>query len=163
MVAVYLRQNPETWLGAVEALEERILVLDGATGTAMQDAELTAEDFGGEELEGCNENLVFTRPDVIAQVHADFYEAGADIVVAHMGCTSGGTIGAETVTPLDESVGRIQEIVDSLNRIGKQRRVLQFCEVTVNESKSNHPGPPRSPASIIRRQIARRGESDVVE
>ncbi|HBF23862.1 MAG TPA: hypothetical protein DDW23_08640 [Planctomycetes bacterium] len=39
-------------------------------------------------------------------------DAGADIVVAHMGCTSGGTIGAESVSPLDECVGRIQEIVD---------------------------------------------------
>ncbi|HYH45826.1 MAG TPA: homocysteine S-methyltransferase family protein, partial [Thermoanaerobaculia bacterium] len=63
-----------------QALAERILVLDGATGTAMQDANLTADDFGGPELEGCNENLCATRPDVVDGVHASYLEAGADIV-----------------------------------------------------------------------------------
>lgn len=40
-------------------------------------------------------------------------EAGADIVVAHMGCTSGGTIGARTVSPLDECVEKIQQILEA--------------------------------------------------
>lgn len=44
-------------------------------------------------------------------------EAGADIVVAHMGCTSGGTIGAETVSPLDECVGKIQDIVTACKSV----------------------------------------------
>jgi predicted TIM-barrel enzyme len=44
-------------------------------------------------------------------------EAGADIVVAHMGCTSGGTIGATTVTPLDECVGKIQTIVEACKSV----------------------------------------------
>ena len=48
-----------------EALDERILVLDGATGTALQGFDLTAEDFGGPALEGCNENLCITRPEVV--------------------------------------------------------------------------------------------------
>ena len=43
-------------------------------------AELTAADFGGPELEGCNENLVLTRPDVISDIHRAYYEAGSDIV-----------------------------------------------------------------------------------
>ena len=63
-----------------EALASRILVLDGATGTAMQNIELTADDFGGAELEGCNENLCATRPDVVARVHDGYLAAGADIV-----------------------------------------------------------------------------------
>jgi len=61
-------------------LEQRILVLDGATGTSLQEIELTAEDFGGPALEGCNENLVVTRPDVVEAVHRGFLEAGADII-----------------------------------------------------------------------------------
>ena len=61
-------------------LAERILILDGAMGTQLQDMHLTAEDFGGHALEGCNENLVLTRPDAIAKVHAAYLEAGADIV-----------------------------------------------------------------------------------
>ncbi|HKV41200.1 MAG TPA: methionine synthase [Blastocatellia bacterium] len=62
------------------ALAERILVLDGAMGTAIQVRNLTAADFGGPELEGCNENLVVTRPDVIVDIHRGYLEAGADIV-----------------------------------------------------------------------------------
>lgn len=64
----------------LDALQNRILVIDGAMGTMLQQANLTAEDFGGVDLEGCNENLVLTRPDVIAHVHRAYYEAGADIV-----------------------------------------------------------------------------------
>jgi len=61
-------------------LDERILVLDGAMGTMIQQVNLTADDFGGAALEGCNENLVLTRPDVIRDIHKKYFEAGADIV-----------------------------------------------------------------------------------
>ena len=63
-----------------EALDSRILVLDGAMGTMVQQANLTAADFGGTALEGCNENLVRTRPDVILDIHRAYFEAGADMV-----------------------------------------------------------------------------------
>ncbi len=62
------------------ALEERILLLDGATGTALQDANLTAADFGGAELEGCNEHLCITRPDVVRGVSETYLAVGADVV-----------------------------------------------------------------------------------
>jgi 5-methyltetrahydrofolate--homocysteine methyltransferase len=65
-------------LGAL--LSERILVLDGAMGTMLQQRHLTAEDFGGAALEGCNENLVRTRPDVVLDIHRKYFEAGSDIV-----------------------------------------------------------------------------------
>lgn len=63
-----------------ELLSERILVLDGAMGTMLQQRHLTAEDFGGAALEGCNENLVRTRPDVVLNIHRKYFEAGSDIV-----------------------------------------------------------------------------------
>jgi len=63
-----------------ELLAERILVLDGAMGTMLQQRNLTAADFGGPSLEGCNENLVRTRPDVVLDIHRKYFEAGADIV-----------------------------------------------------------------------------------
>ena len=69
-------------------MAERILVLDGATGTMLQSKELGPDDFGGAELEGCNENLVRTRPDVILDVHRAYLEAGADIIETD---TFGGT------------------------------------------------------------------------
>ena len=63
-----------------ELLAERILVLDGAMGTMLQQRNLSAADFGGASLEGCNENLVRTRPDVVLDVHRKYLEAGSDIV-----------------------------------------------------------------------------------
>jgi 5-methyltetrahydrofolate--homocysteine methyltransferase len=62
------------------ALADRILILDGAMGTMIQQRNLTAADFGGPALEGCNEHLVLTRPDVIRDIHRQYFEAGADIV-----------------------------------------------------------------------------------
>ena len=64
----------------LSALSERILVLDGATGTALQAANLSAADFGGPDLEGCNENLCRTRPDVVDGVHERYLRAGCDVV-----------------------------------------------------------------------------------
>ena len=61
-------------------LSERVLVLDGAMGTMLQQRNLTAEDFGGAALEGCNENLVRTRPDVVLDIHRKYFAAGSDIV-----------------------------------------------------------------------------------
>jgi 5-methyltetrahydrofolate--homocysteine methyltransferase len=63
-----------------ELLRQRILVLDGAMGTMLQQQNLTAEDFGGARLEGCNENLVITRPDVVLAIHRKYLGAGADII-----------------------------------------------------------------------------------
>ncbi len=59
---------------------ERVVVLDGAMGTMLQARDLTAADFGGANLEGCNENLVRTRPDVVTDIHRAYFAAGADIV-----------------------------------------------------------------------------------
>jgi len=63
-----------------EQLERKILILDGAMGTMLQQAQLSAEDFGGEEYEGCNELLNLTRPDVVRNIHETYLEAGADII-----------------------------------------------------------------------------------
>ena len=48
----------------LDAVADRVIIYDGATGTWLQERDLTADDFGGPELEGCNELLVVTRPDV---------------------------------------------------------------------------------------------------
>jgi 5-methyltetrahydrofolate--homocysteine methyltransferase len=62
------------------ALADRVLVFDGAMGTSIQRYDLTAGDFGGGALEGCNDYLVITRPDVVAEIHASFLEAGCDVL-----------------------------------------------------------------------------------
>src|SRR5437867_7599525 len=75
-----MRNLSESAKALRELLAERILVLDGAMGTMLQQRNLTAQDFGGVALEGCNENLVRTRPDVVLDIHRRYFEAGSDIV-----------------------------------------------------------------------------------
>lgn len=70
-------------------LTKKILILDGAMGTMIQNAGLTADDFGGEELEGCNEYLTITAPHVIESIHEAYLQAGADIIETNtFGATS---------------------------------------------------------------------------
>jgi 5-methyltetrahydrofolate--homocysteine methyltransferase len=64
----------------LQALRERVVIFDGAMGTNLQLADLTADDFGGPELEGCNELLVVSRPDVVDRIHRSFFEVGCDVV-----------------------------------------------------------------------------------
>ncbi|AZS14983.1 methionine synthase [Paenibacillus lutimineralis] len=70
-------------------MKERILILDGAMGTMIQQKNLSPADFGGEDLDGCNEMLVLTRPDVIQNIHEQYLEAGADLIETNtFGATS---------------------------------------------------------------------------
>ncbi|MDT5261521.1 MAG: 5-methyltetrahydrofolate--homocysteine methyltransferase, partial [Acidobacteriota bacterium] len=64
----------------LETLKERIIVFDGAMGTNLQAQNLSLDDFGGPRFEGCNENLLVTRPDAVERVHSLFLEAGCDVV-----------------------------------------------------------------------------------
>jgi 5-methyltetrahydrofolate--homocysteine methyltransferase len=75
-----MRNLSESGKALRDLLSQRILVLDGAMGTMLQREQLNAEDFGGAALEGCNENLVRTRPDVVLDIHRKYLEAGADII-----------------------------------------------------------------------------------
>ncbi len=75
-----MRELIQQGLALRELLRERILVLDGAMGTMLQQENLTAEDFGGPQYEGCNENLVLTRPDVVLGIYRKYLEAGSDII-----------------------------------------------------------------------------------
>ncbi len=61
-------------------IQRRVLVIDGAMGTAIQALDLNADAFGGEDLAGCNEILVEIRPECIRQIHRDYLEAGADCI-----------------------------------------------------------------------------------
>ena len=63
-----------------QELEKRVLVYDGAMGTQIFAAELSIADYGGAAFEGCHENLVFTRPDAIAQIHRNYFNVGCDVV-----------------------------------------------------------------------------------
>src|SRR4028119_1999834 len=64
----------------LRAVEQRVVVFDGAMGTSIQGYDLGAADFGGEKLEGCNDYLVISKPEVIEEIHASYLEAGADVL-----------------------------------------------------------------------------------
>jgi 5-methyltetrahydrofolate--homocysteine methyltransferase len=64
----------------LDTLKERIVVFDGAMGTSLQMQNLTLDDFGGLRFEGCNENLLITRPDAVENVHTAFLDVGCDVI-----------------------------------------------------------------------------------
>src|SRR5438105_3118038 len=64
----------------LDAVRERVVIYDGATGTNLHRRELTVDDYGGPQYEGCPEILNDTRPDVIADLHDSFFAVGVDVV-----------------------------------------------------------------------------------
>ncbi|HYO89708.1 MAG TPA: homocysteine S-methyltransferase family protein [Candidatus Limnocylindrales bacterium] len=73
-------QTPFTNRRYLDAVQDHVVLFDGAMGTSIQRYPLTADDFGGERTNGMNDYLVLTRPDVIEEIHASFLEAGAEVV-----------------------------------------------------------------------------------
>jgi 5-methyltetrahydrofolate--homocysteine methyltransferase len=111
-----------------EALATRVVVADGAMGTMLQAQEPTLEDF--ENLEGCNEILNITRPDIVRSVHEAYFDAGVDCVETN---TFGANLSAmaeydipERVYELSEAGARIaRETADAFaGRDGRTRWVL---------------------------------------
>ncbi|UOQ93913.1 methionine synthase [Halobacillus shinanisalinarum] len=88
-----------------QQLSKRILVLDGAMGTMLQNADLKAEDFGGECYEGCNEYLNITSPRVLEEIHSQYLEAGADIIETN-------TFGATDLVLDEYKLGHLAEEIN---------------------------------------------------
>ena len=64
----------------LDIMKEKVIVFDGATGTHLQGQNLTPDDFGGEQYNGCNEYLVITKPSAVENVHQDYLDAGCDVI-----------------------------------------------------------------------------------
>ncbi len=64
----------------LDALKKRVLIFDGAMGTNLQKMNLTAEHFGGERTNGCNDYLVISYPQAVEKVHRSFLEVGVDVI-----------------------------------------------------------------------------------
>ncbi len=86
--------------------EKPLIIFDGGTGTSFQNLNLTADDYGGKELEGCNENLVLSSPEIVEKVHNSFLEAGCHVIETN-------TFGASSIV-LDE-----YDIADKAYEINK--------------------------------------------
>ncbi|MFJ6835097.1 methionine synthase [Streptomyces sp. NPDC091209] len=111
-----------------EALATRVVVADGAMGTMLQAQDPTLEDF--ENLEGCNEILNITRPDIVRSVHEAYFEVGVDCVETNTFGANHSAMAeydiADRVHELSESGARIaREVADAFGaRDGRQRWVL---------------------------------------
>ena len=62
----------------LKAVQERVVIYDGAMGTCVQGYNLPLDDFWGKD--GYNDVLVLSRPDVVKEIHAAYFNAGADVV-----------------------------------------------------------------------------------
>ena len=91
--------------------EKPLIIFDGGTGTSFQNLNLTADDFGGKELEGCNENLVLSSPKIVEKVHNSFLEAGCHVIETN-------TFGASSIV-LDE-----YDIADKAYEINKNAAII---------------------------------------
>ena len=123
-----------------ERLESRILMLDGGMGTMLQDARLGEADFRGErfsdwpsDLKGNNDLLVLTKPNLVAEIHRRYLEAGADIVETN----------TFNSTRLSQSDYGMQEIVPELNREAA-RLARDVCDAVAAET-----GVPRYVAGVL--------------
>ncbi|HVD16124.1 MAG TPA: methionine synthase [Actinomycetota bacterium] len=109
------------------ALNERVLVFDGAMGTMLQAADLSLDDY--QQLEGCSEILCVTRPDVVKDVHAAYFEAGADAVETNSFGSTAIVLGeygiADRVVELNQAAARLaREVADDFAGDGRPRWVV---------------------------------------
>ena len=108
------------------ALRERVLVFDGAMGTMLQNAGLSLDDYQGKE--GCSEILCVTRPDVVRDIHAAYFEAGADAVETNSFGSSAIVLAeydiADQVVPLNRLAAELaREVADDFQADGRPRWV----------------------------------------
>ncbi|MBV9674421.1 MAG: homocysteine S-methyltransferase family protein, partial [Verrucomicrobia bacterium] len=125
----------------VDALQERILILDGAMGTMVQQYRLKEDDYRGDLLsdhpkllKNNNDILSLTRPEIISRIHEQYLEAGADIVETN-------TFNATTIS--QEDFG-LQEFVPEMNRVA-----ARLAREAVQKTMSKHPGHRRYVAGSI--------------
>ena len=126
-----------------DQMQKRVMVIDGAMGTTIQQYKFSEEDFRGDkfkdvpetqELKGNNDLLVFTQPDTIREIHKRYFEAGADICETN---TFSGTVIAQADYGMEH-------VVYEMNKIACELAVEAAKEVTAKE-----PHRPRIVAGAI--------------
>ncbi|MCH6159320.1 methionine synthase [Streptomyces marispadix] len=110
-----------------KALTERVIVADGAMGTMIQAQDPSLDDF--QQLEGCNEILNVTRPDIVRSVHTEYFEAGVDCVETNTFGANHAALGEYEITDrifeLSETGARIaRDVADEFEADGRPRWVL---------------------------------------
>lgn len=144
--------NPERSEALIKALDERILIIDGAMGTMIQRQRLEEADYRGErfaggfdmwyahgsrcghDLKGNNDLLLLSKPEVIAGVHNEYLEAGADLVETN-------TFNATSISQADY---HLEHLVYELNREGA--RIARAC---CDAAEANTPQQPRFVIGVV--------------
>ncbi|HUF00598.1 MAG TPA: methionine synthase [Anaerolineales bacterium] len=107
----------------LDALEKKVLVFDGAMGTSLQVQDLTAEHFGGEQYNGCNDYLVISYPEAVEKVHRSFLEVGVDVLETD-------TFRSNRITMAEYKLGdRVIEINETAARLAR-RLADEYAEKT---------------------------------
>ena len=133
--------SPDLTCQLTELLSQRILVLDGAMGTMIQRFKLTEADYRGtrladhaQDLKGNNDLLSLTRPGVIRAIHADYLEAGADIIETN-------TFNSTTISQADYG---LESLAYELNYTGA-KLAREMCD----EFTAKTPDKPRFVAGVL--------------
>src|SRR5437867_10576349 len=79
-VGLLTQQSQSRMSSFLDTLKERIVVFDGAMGTNLHAQDLSVDDYGGPQFEGCPEHLLISKPEAVEKVHAGFFEVGCDVV-----------------------------------------------------------------------------------
>src|SRR5689334_20237672 len=120
----------------LDALEKKVLVFDGAMGTSLQNQHLTAEHFGGEQYNGCNDYLFLSYPEAVEKVHRSFLEVGVDVLETD-------TFRSNRITMAEYKLGdRVIEINETAaqlaRRLADEYSILDIRDPN-NESRISHP------------------------
>ena len=132
-----------------EELEKRILILDGAMGTVIQDYQLSEEDFRSErfaehgiDLRGNNDLLNLTQPEIVQAIHTAYLDAGADII----------TTNTFNATSVSQSDYKLQDLTYEMNYAAATHACLardHFCDKTVNENRVSRKLGPKFVAGSL--------------
>src|SRR5512134_2845031 len=120
----------------LDALEKKVLVFDGAMGTSLQNQRLTAEHFGGEQYNGCNDYLVISYPEAVEKVHRSFLDVGVDVIETD-------TFRSNRITMAEYGLqDRVIEINETAARMARrladEYSILDIQDSN-NESRTSHP------------------------
>src|SRR5271157_1468041 len=111
-------------------LEKKVLVFDGAMGTSLQNQHLTAEHFGGEQYNGCNDYLVISYPEVVEKVHRSFLAVGVDVIETNTFRANRITMKEyklqDRVIEINETAARLaRRLADEYSQIKNQKSEIQ--------------------------------------
>ena len=114
----------------LDALEKKVLVFDGAMGTSLQNQHLTAEHFGGEQYNGCNDYLVISYPEAVEKVHRSFLEVGVDVLETDTFRSNRITMKEyglqDRVIEINETAARLaRRLADEYSQIKNQKSEIQ--------------------------------------